>query len=54
MFKVYADKPATINALEANIVHDIRDIRPKMLEKVTHCWMSRIRFLKNSRGGYMS
>lgn len=52
--KVYADKPATIDALEANIERVIRDIRPEMLEKVAHNWTSRIRFVKNSRGGHMS
>ena len=31
---VYADKPATIDALEANIVHVLRDIRPAVPEKV--------------------
>ena len=31
---VYADKPATIDALEANIVRVLRDIRPAVLEKV--------------------
>ena len=52
--KVYADKPATIDALVANIERVIRDIRPEMLEKVAHNWTSRIRFVKNSRGGHMS
>ena len=31
--KVYADKPATIDALENNIMRTIRDISPGMLEK---------------------
>ena len=51
--KVYADKPATIDALENNIMRTIRDISPEMLEKVTQNWTSRIQFLKNSRGGHM-
>ena len=50
---VYADKPATIDALEDNIVRVIRDIRPALLEKVTQNWTSRMRFVKNSRGGHM-
>ena len=37
--KVYNDKPATIDALEENIVHAICDIRPEMLKKVTHNWV---------------
>ena len=45
--KVYADKPATIDALENNIMCTIRDISPEMLEKVTQNWTSRIQFLKN-------
>ena len=51
--KVYADKPATIDALENNIMRTIRDISPEMLEKVTQNWTSRIQFLKNSCGGHM-
>ena len=50
---VYADKPATIDALEANIVRVLRDIRPAVLEKVAKNWTSSMRFVKNSRGGHM-
>ena len=50
---VYADKPATIEALEANIVRVLHDIRPAVLEKVAKNWTSRMRFVKNSRGGHM-
>ena len=50
---VYADKPATIDALEANIVRVLRDIRPAVLEKVAKNWTSRMRSVKNSRSGHM-
>lgn len=30
----YADKPTTIDALVANIIHGIRDIRPEKIEKL--------------------
>jgi len=50
---VYADKPATIDALEASIVRVIRDIRPAVLEKVAKNWTSRMHFVKNSRGAHM-
>ena len=50
---VYADKPVTIDALEASIVRVIRDIRPPVLEKVTQNWTSRMRFVRSSRGGDM-
>ena len=50
---VYADKPATIDALEANIVRVLRDIRPAVLEKVAKNWTSRMRFVKNSHDGHM-
>lgn len=50
---VYADKPATIDALEANITRTIADIRPQLLEKVVQNWTDRIRFVRGSRGGHM-
>ena len=43
--KVCTDKPATVEALEANIV---RAIRPEMLKKVTHNRASRITILSNT------
>lgn len=52
--KVYADKPATIGHLEANIIRELQAIPPEMLEKVMKNWASRMTFLKNSRGGHMS
>ena len=50
---VYAKKPATIDALEANIVRVIHDVRPAVLEKVTQNWTQRMRYLVNSRGCHM-
>ena len=49
----YADKPATIDALEASIVRVIREIRPAVLEKLAQNWTSRVRFVKNSGGAHM-
>ena len=48
--KVYADKPATVNALEP---YSVRASATRMVRKVTHNWTSTIRFVKNNRGGYM-
>ena len=50
---VYANNPATLEALEANIVRVIQDIRPPLLEKVTQNWSDRMLFVRNSRGGHM-
>lgn len=51
--KVYANKPTTIEQLEANITREIHAIRPEVLEKVMLNWVHRMGFLKRSRGGHM-
>ena len=50
---VYANNPATLEALEANIVRVLQDIWPPLLEKVTQNWSDRMLFVRNSRGGHM-
>lgn len=50
---VYADKPTTLQHLEANIRRVIAEIRPGMLEKVAKNWTDRMTFIKRSRGGHM-
>lgn len=50
---VYADKPATIEQLEANINRDILAIRPEVLERVCQNWTERMGHVKRSRGGHM-
>ncbi|GFU69662.1 putative transposase [Trichonephila clavipes] len=47
---VYADKPQTLDHLEDNIRRVIADIRPQMLEKVIENWMSRLDYIRASRG----
>ena len=51
--QVYADKPATIGALEVNTTRVINEIRPQLLEKVVQNWTDRIRFIRASRGRHM-
>ncbi|GFY16634.1 uncharacterized protein TNCV_2787601 [Trichonephila clavipes] len=50
---VYADKPQTLDHLEDNIRRVIADIRPQMLEKVIENWMSRLDYIRASRGSHM-
>ncbi|GFX29583.1 putative LOC100569746 [Trichonephila clavipes] len=50
---VYADKPQTLDHLENNIRRVIADIRPQMLEKVIENWMSRLDYIRVSRGSPM-
>ncbi|GFT59117.1 uncharacterized protein TNCV_186821 [Trichonephila clavipes] len=50
---VYADKPQTLDHLEDNIHRVIADIRPQMLEKVIENWMSRLDYIRASRGSHM-
>ncbi|GFV15847.1 putative transposable element [Trichonephila clavipes] len=50
---VYADKPQTLDHLEANIRRVIADIRPQMLEKVIENWTSRLGYIRTSRGSHM-
>ncbi|GFV59591.1 uncharacterized protein TNCV_4259841 [Trichonephila clavipes] len=51
---VYADKPQTLDHLEDYIRRVIADIRPQMLEKVIENWMSRLDYIRASRGSPMS
>ncbi|GFW35687.1 uncharacterized protein TNCV_4435361 [Trichonephila clavipes] len=50
---VYADKPQTLDHLEDNIRRVIADLRPQMLEKVIENWMSRLDYIRASRGSSM-
>ncbi|GFT82501.1 uncharacterized protein TNCV_4173441 [Trichonephila clavipes] len=50
---VYADKPQTLDHLEDNIRRVIANIRPQMLEKVIENWMSRLDYIRASRGSHM-
>ncbi|GFW44303.1 transposable element Tc3 transposase [Trichonephila clavipes] len=50
---VYVDKPQTLDHLEDNIRRVIVDIRPQMLEKVIENWMSRLDYIRASRGSPM-
>ncbi|GFW83420.1 DUF4817 domain-containing protein [Trichonephila clavipes] len=50
---VYADKPQTLDHLEDNIRRVIADIRPQMLKKVIENWMSRLDYIRASRGSHM-
>ena len=52
--KVYADKPATIEALEANITRVIHDIPVEMLERVIENWTFRMDHLKRSCGQHLN
>lgn len=52
--QVYADKPATIEHLEANVEREILAVRPEVLERVMRNWTNRMAYLKRSRGGHMS
>lgn len=50
---VYADKPETLEHLEANIRRVIAEIQPAVLERVCENWTSRLRHVRASRGGHM-
>ncbi|GFY30883.1 hypothetical protein TNCV_3120431 [Trichonephila clavipes] len=50
---VYADKPQTLDHLEDNIRLVIADIRPQMLEKVIENWMTKLDYIRASRGSHM-
>ncbi|GFW85833.1 putative transposable element [Trichonephila clavipes] len=50
---VYADKPQTLDHLSDDIRRVIADIRPQMLEKVIENWMSRLDYIRASRGSPM-
>ena len=49
----YMDKPATIDALEANIEGFIREIPADMLERVGQNWTLRMGHLQRSRGQHL-
>lgn len=51
--KVFADKPASIEALEANITRVIGEIPVAMLENVIENWNHRMEHLKNSCGQHL-
>ncbi|CAH2000968.1 unnamed protein product [Acanthoscelides obtectus] len=50
---IYGDKPATIDALEANIEAFIREIPADMLERVCQNWTLCMGHLKRSRGPHL-
>lgn len=50
---VYADKPTTLEALEASITGVINAITPKMLEKVMKNWTDRMDYVRASRGAHL-
>ena len=49
----YADKPASIDALEDNIEAFICEIPAEMLERVYQKWIKRMDHLKCSRGQHL-
>ena len=51
---VYMDKPATIDALEANIEAFIREIPADMLERVCQNWTLRMGHLQWIRGQHLN
>ena len=51
---VYADKPQTLDALEANIERVIGEIQPALCEKVLQNWNDRLSYVKRSRGAHMN
>ncbi|GFX12100.1 transposable element Tc3 transposase [Trichonephila clavipes] len=50
---VYADKPQTLDHLEDNIRRVTANIRSQILEKVIENWMSRLDYIRASRGSPM-
>ncbi|GFU23162.1 uncharacterized protein TNCV_3515981 [Trichonephila clavipes] len=50
---VYAYKPQTLDHFKNNIRRVIADIRPQMLEKVIENWMSKLDYIRASRGSPM-
>lgn len=51
---VYTNKPATLDALEANIRDAIAGITPQILDKVIKNWTERMKTCKRSRGGHLN
>ena len=52
--KSYTNKPATLDALEANIRDAIAGITPQILDKVIKNWAERMKTCKRSRGGHLN
>ena len=52
--KVFVDKPATIQDLEANITRVIRQIPVAMLESVIENWTFRMDHVRRSRGQHLN
>ncbi|GFT25622.1 putative DD41D transposase [Trichonephila clavipes] len=50
---VYADKPQMLDHLEDIIRRVIADVRPQMFGKVIENWMSRLDYIRASRGNPM-
>ena len=50
---VCRDKPAMVDALEANIEEFIREIPSDMLERVCQNWTQRMNHLRRSRGQHL-
>lgn len=51
---VYANKPATLDALENNIRVAIDGVTPQMLENVIRNWTERLKHCQRSRGGHLN
>uniref|UniRef100_A0A1Y1NCG1 Uncharacterized protein n=1 Tax=Photinus pyralis TaxID=7054 RepID=A0A1Y1NCG1_PHOPY len=52
--KVYANKPKTLDELEANIRATIAAIPPDMIHRVIENWSDRMSQCKKSRGGHLN
>lgn len=52
--KVYANKPKTLDELEANIRATIAAIPPDMIHRVIENWSARMSQCKKSRGGHLN
>ena len=52
--RVYANKPATINALKNNIEEEIRAISPETLSDVLDNALQRAQECENENGGHLS
>jgi hypothetical protein len=49
---VYANKPATLQELRANIEREIAGISADLCERVVENWVQRLDFVKRARGGH--
>ena len=52
--RVYADKPATLEHLKANIRQVMAEIPPNMCQEVIENYLKRINALNTSRGGNLN